>query len=206
MDILLVEDHPIVRDGLKRLLSAIPAAAVREETTGRGALAAVRARRPDLMILDLNLPDIGGLDVLGRLKREDPPFRVLVLTMHGEPIYAVRALEAGARGYLSKGAAPDELMMAIKAVSQGRPICRERHRPGHCAQGRGGVRTAGRPVRARSRGAAPAGWRPSVGGCRRRGCSWPIKPSPTSSPASSASSGCPRTIDLVRLAVELNSV
>ena len=71
MDILLVEDHPIVRDGLKRLLSAIPAAAVREETTGRGALAAVRARRPDLMILDLNLPDIGGFDVLGRLKRED---------------------------------------------------------------------------------------------------------------------------------------
>jgi DNA-binding NarL/FixJ family response regulator len=120
MDILLVEDHPIVRDGLKRLLSAIPAAAVREETTGRGALAAVRARRPDLVILDLNLPDIGGLDVLGRLFREDPTLPVLVLTMHGEPIYAVRALEAGAMGYMSKGAAPDELMTAIKAVSKGR--------------------------------------------------------------------------------------
>lgn len=120
MDILLVEDHPIVRDGLKRLLAAIPAAAVREETTGRGALAAVRARRPDLVILDLNLPDMGGLDVLGRLKREDPTLGVLVLSMHGEPIYAVRALEAGAGGYVSKGAAPDELMTAIKAVSQGR--------------------------------------------------------------------------------------
>lgn len=120
MDILLVEDHPIVRDGLKRLLSAIPAAAVREETTGRGALAAVRDRRPDLMILDLNLPDIGGLDVLGRLKREHPALPVLVLTMHGEPIYAVRALEAGAMGFMSKGAAPDELMTAIKAVTTGR--------------------------------------------------------------------------------------
>jgi DNA-binding NarL/FixJ family response regulator len=119
MDILLVEDHPIVRDGLKRLLCAVPAAAVREETTGRGALAAVRAHRPDLMILDLNLPDIGGLDVLARLKREDPSLPVLVLTMHGEPIYAVRALEAGAKGYLSKGAAPDELMTAIKTVSKG---------------------------------------------------------------------------------------
>ncbi|HVY35025.1 MAG TPA: response regulator transcription factor [Caulobacteraceae bacterium] len=119
MDILLVEDHPIVRDGLKRLLSAMPAVQVREETTGRGALAAVRVRRPDLMILDLNLPDIGGLDVLGRLKREDSTVPVLVLTMHCEPIYAVRALEAGARGYLSKGAAPDELMAAIKAVGKG---------------------------------------------------------------------------------------
>ncbi len=119
MDILLVEDHPIVRDGLKRLLSAMPAVQVREETTGRGALAAVRVRRPDLMILDLNLPDIGGLDVLGRLKREDCTVPVLVLTMHCEPIYAVRALEAGARGYLSKGAAPDELMAAIKAVGKG---------------------------------------------------------------------------------------
>lgn len=119
MDVLLVEDHPIVRDGLKRLLAAVPGATTREETTGRGALNAVRALRPDLIILDLNLPDIGGLDVLGRLKREDPTLAVLVLTMHGEPIYAVRALEAGAKGYVSKGAAPDELLAAIKAVSQG---------------------------------------------------------------------------------------
>jgi DNA-binding NarL/FixJ family response regulator len=79
----------------------------------------VQSRRPDLIILDLNLPDIGGLDVLARLSREDCSVPVLVLTMHGEPIYAVRALEAGAKGYLSKGAAPDELMAAIRTVARG---------------------------------------------------------------------------------------
>ena len=119
MQVLLVEDHPIVRDGLKRLLAALPDAQVREETTGRGALKAVRASQPDLVILDLNLPDMGGLDVLARLKREASAPPVLVLTMHAEPIYAVRALEAGAKGYLSKAAAPDELAAAIKTVARG---------------------------------------------------------------------------------------
>ena len=119
MHILLVEDHPIVRDGLKRLLAAEPDHTVQEETTGRGAIARVRARRPDLVILDLNLPDMAGLDVLARLIRHDASLPVLVLTMHSEPIYAQRALEAGAKGYLSKGAAPDELLAAIKAVAGG---------------------------------------------------------------------------------------
>ena len=119
MDILLVEDHPIVRDGLKRLLTADQSNLLREETTGRGAVAAARARRPDLIILDLNLPDIAGLDVLARLMRHDPSLAVLVLTMHAEAIYAVRALDGGAKGYLSKGAAPDELLTAIKTVAAG---------------------------------------------------------------------------------------
>ncbi len=119
MRVLLVEDHPIVRDGLRRLLAAEPDTTVREETTGRGALDSLRTWRPDLVILDLNLPDIGGLDVLARLKRGHAEVNVLVLSMHAEPIFAVRALEAGAKGYVSKGAAPQELIGAIRAVAKG---------------------------------------------------------------------------------------
>jgi DNA-binding NarL/FixJ family response regulator len=71
------------------------------------------------VILDLNLPDLGGLEILARLLREDPAVRVLVLSMHAEPLYASRALKAGAKGYVSKAAAPDEIAAAVHAVARG---------------------------------------------------------------------------------------
>jgi DNA-binding NarL/FixJ family response regulator len=119
MKVLLVEDHAIVRDGLKRLLAGLVDGPVLEAATGRDALAVARAERPGLVILDLNLPDLGGLEVLTRLLREDPGVRVLVLSMHAEPLYATRALKAGAKGYLSKAAAPDEIALAVAAVAKG---------------------------------------------------------------------------------------
>ena len=119
MRILLVEDHPIVRDGLKRLFAALPDTAVDEAATGLEAFAKARAERPDLIILDLNLPDIGGLELMRRLAREDRPPRVLVLSMHAEPVYALRVLEAGAGGYVSKSAPRAELLEAIRVVSAG---------------------------------------------------------------------------------------
>ncbi len=118
MKILLVEDHAIVRAGLRRLLGGLPAD-IAECANGQEALALVRAQLPDLVILDLNLPGIGGLELLRRLLKDSPRLRVLVLTMHAEPLYAARALDAGAKGYMSKNAAPDELLTAVRRVVAG---------------------------------------------------------------------------------------
>ena len=119
MKVLLVDDHAIVRDGLKRLLGDLGTDAILEAATGRAALDIARTERPGLVILDLNLPDLGGLEILARLLREDPAVRVLVLSMHAEPLYASRALKAGAKGYVSKAAAPDEIAAAVRAVARG---------------------------------------------------------------------------------------
>ena len=119
MKTLLVDDHAIVRDGLKRLLIDLGVGPILEAETGRAALASARTERPGLVILDLNLPDLGGLEVLSRLLREDRALRVLVLTMHAEPLYASRALQAGAKGYVSKASSPAEITAAIQAVARG---------------------------------------------------------------------------------------
>ena len=118
MNILLVDDHAIVRDGLRRLLEATTGNTVFEAANGPAALSAVTDQRIDLVILDLNLPGLGGLELLRRLI-ELGRFKVLVLSMHAEPLYAARALDAGADGYMSKNASPDELLTAIQRVGGG---------------------------------------------------------------------------------------
>ncbi|HXQ47789.1 MAG TPA: response regulator, partial [Caulobacteraceae bacterium] len=118
MRILLVEDHAIVRDGLKRLLGGLAGAEVMEAADGRQALALARAEAIALIILDLNLPGLGGLELLRRLVAVSSA-RILVLSMHAEPLYAARALDAGAAGYVSKNASPDELVAAVQRVAGG---------------------------------------------------------------------------------------
>ena len=117
--ILIVDDHPIVRSGLRRLLTAEPEIEVREAANGREALSVFREQRPTLVILDLNLPGVGGLEVLSRLKAIDPDARILVLSMHDDQIHVTRALQAGAAGYISKSAPADELLEAIRRVAGG---------------------------------------------------------------------------------------
>ncbi len=118
---LIVEDHPIVRAGLRALIEnerdmATPA----EAGTGAEGLTLAGERTFDIVILDLNLPDLDGLEVLRTLRaRPDPP-PVLVLSAHAEDQFAVRVLRAGASGFLSKHAAPDDLIDAIRRVVGGR--------------------------------------------------------------------------------------
>ncbi|HTJ62183.1 MAG TPA: response regulator transcription factor [Alphaproteobacteria bacterium] len=119
MKILLIDDHAIVRAGLRRLLTAVPNVAIAEAATGRDAIVRYREQRPDVVVLDLNLPGIGGLELLQRLLIDDPSARVLVFSMHAEAIYAARALQAGAKGYMSKNAAPEELLTAIRRLAEG---------------------------------------------------------------------------------------
>jgi DNA-binding NarL/FixJ family response regulator len=117
--ILVVDDHPIVRAGLRRLLAAQPEAQVLEVASGKEALLAFREQRPDIVILDLNLPDIGGLEVITRLKIADPEARIVVLSMHDDRLYTTRALQAGAAGYVSKNIPPSALLEAVERVAAG---------------------------------------------------------------------------------------
>jgi DNA-binding NarL/FixJ family response regulator len=89
-----------------------------EAKTGREALAIAKAQSLDMIVLDLNLPELGGLEVLARL-RQVGSMPILVLSMHAEPIYVTRALEAGAQGYVSKNASPEELLTAVRQVGAG---------------------------------------------------------------------------------------
>ena len=118
MNLVLVDDHAIVRTGLKRLLLASMAAEIREAASGREALALLRKAPADLVILDLNLPDLGGLELLKRIVQLERG-RVLMFSMHAEPLYVSRALEAGAAGYVSKNIAPEELVTAVRKVAGG---------------------------------------------------------------------------------------
>lgn len=118
MKILLVDDHAIVRAGLRRLLAMVSDAEILEAATGRESLAAAKNQSLDLIILDLNLPELGGIELVARL-RQLGPTPILVLSMHAEPLYVTRALEAGAQGYVSKNASPDELLTAIRRVGAG---------------------------------------------------------------------------------------
>jgi len=119
MNILIVDDHAIVRAGLRRLLRGLFEGDILEAATGREALALARGRPLDLVLLDMNLPELGGLELLNRLATVAPDLPVLVLSMHAEPLYVTRAMEAGARGYVSKNVAPDELVTAIRQVASG---------------------------------------------------------------------------------------
>jgi two-component system invasion response regulator UvrY len=117
--ILMVEDHAIVRSGIRRLLAGTPDLVLSEVATGEAALAALPQTRFDLLILDLNLPGLGGLELLRRILAAQPELKVLVFSLHTEAVYAARAMEAGARGYISKNAAPEELLEAIEKVLAG---------------------------------------------------------------------------------------
>jgi DNA-binding NarL/FixJ family response regulator len=119
MKILLVDDHEVVRAGVRRLLATEPDVSILETGSSPEALDLYRRERPDLVVLDLNLVGSSGLELLRRLVQADKTANVLILSMHSEPIYAIRALQAGARGYVSKSAGAEEFVNAVRQVGQG---------------------------------------------------------------------------------------
>ncbi len=118
--LLIVDDHAIVRTGVRRLLAASTDIECLDANTGEEAIALVAGEPIQLAVVDLNLPGLGGVELIRCLVRERPALRVLVFTTHTEQIYVARALEAGASGYVSKNAAPEELARAIHALLRGR--------------------------------------------------------------------------------------
>lgn len=120
MKILIADDHAILRDGLKHLFAGYPGITrVGEADSGRAVLRMMVDNHWDVVLLDLAMPDIGGLEVLPILKQRWPGVPVLVLSMHTEDQYALLSLRAGAAGYLSKLCVADELLAAIECVSRG---------------------------------------------------------------------------------------
>lgn len=118
--VLLADDHAVLRAGLRMLIEAEPdMTVVGEAGDGLEALAQVEKLAPDVLLLDLSMPRLGGLAALGRLRRTAPQTRILVLTMHEDEEYLHAALQSGAAGYVLKRAADTELLAAIRAVMRG---------------------------------------------------------------------------------------
>jgi two-component system, NarL family, invasion response regulator UvrY len=119
----LAEDHKVVRWAIREALSsADDLEIVGEAGTAAEALAMLREVKPDVLVLDLTMPDRSGIDVLNEMRELDTAPLVVVLTWHTEPSYAARAIAAGAHGYVSKSAQPEELLRAIRGVVRGERI------------------------------------------------------------------------------------
>jgi DNA-binding NarL/FixJ family response regulator len=117
--LLVVDDHAIVRSGIRRLLGEREEIEVVEAASGEEVITAISENPVDLVVLDLNLPGLGGLELLRRLARMAPKMPILVFSQHAEAIYATKAREAGARGFVSKNALPEEFLEAVDSVLSG---------------------------------------------------------------------------------------
>src|SRR5512147_1427806 len=119
--VIIADDHPVVRAGLKQVLSESPDILVAGEADDGEALLRKIQRQPyDVVLLDITMPGIGGLETLRRVKEVKPSLPVLMLSIHTEDQFAIRCLKAGAAGYLNKASAPRDLVAAIRQVAGGR--------------------------------------------------------------------------------------
>jgi two-component system, NarL family, response regulator NreC len=120
--VLLADDHGIVRRGLRSLLEEAGLSVVAEAADGLEAIRLVEEHRPDLLIVDVAMPKLSGIEVAARARKLDRPPAVIILSMHADESYIVRALAAGARAYLLKDATDEDLIPAVRAVAAGKPF------------------------------------------------------------------------------------
>lgn len=120
ISVLIVEDHPVVRSGIRMLLTEEGDIEVLgEANNGREALTMLDGVRPDLLLLDISMPEVNGLEVTQQVRERFPTLPILILTMHEDERYFFQLLRAGATGYIVKGAAPNDLVSAVRAVAAG---------------------------------------------------------------------------------------
>jgi two-component system, NarL family, response regulator NreC len=120
--VLLADDHAIVRRGLRGLLEDEGHIVVAEAADGLEAVRLCEEHHPDLLILDIGMPKLSGIEVAARSQKLDPPPGVIILSMHSDESYIIRALAAGARAYLRKDATDEDLLPAVRAVAGGKPF------------------------------------------------------------------------------------
>jgi DNA-binding NarL/FixJ family response regulator len=117
--VLLADDHGLVRAGIRALIEKIPnVEVVGEASTGRAALELVKSKLPNLVLMDIGMAELGGLEALPRIVKDFPGVRVIILSAHANEEYVIRALRSGAAGYMLKDAATAELQLAIDSVAQ----------------------------------------------------------------------------------------
>ena len=120
INVFLVDDHELVRTGIRRILEDVRGIkVVGEAQSGETAVAFCRQHHPDVILMDMNMPGIGGLEATRKILRIRPDVRIIVLTIHCENPFPTKVMQAGAAGYLTKGAAPDEMIQAIRLVHSG---------------------------------------------------------------------------------------
>ncbi|WP_294534220.1 response regulator transcription factor [uncultured Rhodoblastus sp.] len=119
MRVLIVDDHPVVISGCKALLGADPSIEVREAMDGASGYSAYFAFRPDVAVIDFNLPGISGLELCRRLLLRDPEARIAIFSMNDDAFFAARAIEAGARGYIAKNDDPLLFIAALRRIAEG---------------------------------------------------------------------------------------
>jgi DNA-binding NarL/FixJ family response regulator len=119
---LLADDHAIVRRGLRSLLEEAGHSVVAEAADGLEAVQLTEEHQPDLLVLDIGMPRLNGIEVAARAQKLDKPPGVIILSMHADESYIIRALAAGARAYLLKSATDEDLLPAIRAVASGKPF------------------------------------------------------------------------------------
>jgi two-component system invasion response regulator UvrY len=119
MRILIVDDHPIVASGCRALLADDPDVGILEASDAESGEAAFVAERPDICVLDINLPGVSGFELARRILARDGTARIIMFSMNDDPIFAARAIETGAKGYVSKSGDPGDLLEAIRKVRDG---------------------------------------------------------------------------------------
>ncbi len=120
INVLLVDDHAVVRTGYKTYLSiSQDIGEIYEADRGEVACQLFNQHNPDVVLLDLSMPGIGGFETIKRLIDRDPTCKILVFSVHNEPLYATRAMKAGAKGYITKNSMPEELVSAVYKIYQG---------------------------------------------------------------------------------------
>lgn len=119
--VLIADDHPVVRKGLKTILKDAPEIKADDEASdGLQVMELIRKEEYDVLLLDLSMPNLDGLEAISRIKAEKPELAILVISMNPEEVFGMRALKLGASGYLSKDSAPEQLITAIRRVAAGK--------------------------------------------------------------------------------------
>jgi DNA-binding NarL/FixJ family response regulator len=119
MKLLIVDDHPVVVSGCRSLFASDASITIDEASDEKSGHRAYLAKRPDVTIIDINLPDLSGFELMRRIRKDDPGARIIMFSMNDDPAFVVRAVELGAQGYVSKGEDPRLLIKAVRKVAAG---------------------------------------------------------------------------------------
>ncbi len=119
LDVLIVDDHPLLISGCRSLFASDPHIRLSEAYSEKSGHEAYLEIRPDISIIDINLPGLSGFELLRRIRKEDPSAKIIMFSMNDEPAFVVRAIELGANGYVSKGDDPKHLLSAVRSVANG---------------------------------------------------------------------------------------